>query len=170
MRRGGGKQKGSGFERLVCKALSLWITQGRHDDRFWRSALSGGRASVQFKKGKKNRTQVGDITAIHPDGHILTDKVVIECKHVRDLNLTAAILSQRGLLYLFWLELCKQARQVRRQPMLIARQNKQPTFILISAEGADAIDIDYECWASFPEWPFQPMVFPFAPIEKMGEA
>ena len=53
MRKGGGKAKGSSFERLICKELSLWITGGEHQDVFWRSAMSGGRSTVAMKKGDK---------------------------------------------------------------------------------------------------------------------
>ena len=63
-RPGYGKQKGSGFERTICHELSMWISHGKHDDLFWRSSMSGGRATVMFKKGGQNRTQNGDITAI----------------------------------------------------------------------------------------------------------
>ena len=36
--------KGSEFEREMCKCLSLWWTDSKRDDVFWRSAQSGGRA------------------------------------------------------------------------------------------------------------------------------
>ena len=37
MRSGGGKQKGSAFEREICKKLSLWFTENERDDIFFRS-------------------------------------------------------------------------------------------------------------------------------------
>ena len=48
---GYGKQKGGEYERTVCKKLSLWVSNGTRDDIFWRSAMSGGRATLQRKKG-----------------------------------------------------------------------------------------------------------------------
>src|ERR1700726_4969976 len=80
MRSGGGKSKGSGFERQVCRQLSLWITHGRHQDTLWRRGLSGGRGAVNRKLGIGNRTQCGDISAVSPEGHKLTDLFVVECK------------------------------------------------------------------------------------------
>src|SRR5215216_6431446 len=38
--------KGPQWEREVCRALSLWVTNGERVDVFWRSAMSGGRATV----------------------------------------------------------------------------------------------------------------------------
>jgi len=122
-RRGSGsKQKGGQFERQVCKQLSLWMSRGMHDDWFWRSAMSGGRATVQRRKGKRNQTQVGDVSAIHPQGARLTDVFVIECKNVKDLALHGLFFDPPyGALVDYWRELCKVAGD--KSPMLIARQN-----------------------------------------------
>ncbi len=73
MRPGGGHSKGASFERQVCRDLSLWLTEGKHDDCFWRSAMSGGRATVRFKKGRTSRSQAGDISPISGIGEKLTD-------------------------------------------------------------------------------------------------
>lgn len=43
MRKGGGKEKGRTFEVQVAKAVSLWWTDGKDKDAFWRNAGSGGR-------------------------------------------------------------------------------------------------------------------------------
>lgn len=134
MRRGGGKQKGSSFERLVCRELSLWISSGKNEDCFWRSAMSGGRSTVAFAKGKRLATQAGDISAIHPLGSKLTDKFLLECKFYRDLNF-AGLLLKRGKLTEFWLETRRQATQYKKHPMLIAKQNNQPIIVCLSREG-----------------------------------
>jgi hypothetical protein len=56
--------KGSGFERQLCKMLSTWISEGKTDDVFWRTAGSGGRATVRAKKNKESaRSMHGDILA-----------------------------------------------------------------------------------------------------------
>ena len=75
-----GKQKGSEFERYICKTLSGWASYGKRDDLYWRSAMSGGRATVQFKKNIKNTSQVADISCIDSAGEFLTDLCCIECK------------------------------------------------------------------------------------------
>ena len=72
--------KGSGFERDVCSKLSLWWTDGRRDDVFWRSAGSGARATTRSKRGRQTVNQHGDITAVDPVGASLTDLFSIEIK------------------------------------------------------------------------------------------
>ncbi|MBM3120244.1 MAG: hypothetical protein FJ006_12010, partial [Chloroflexi bacterium] len=58
--------KGASFERDISRQLSLWWTHGERDDVFWRSSMSGGRATVRAKKGQKTAYQNGDITATDP--------------------------------------------------------------------------------------------------------
>lgn len=127
-----GKQKGASFERVVCKELSLWISGGKQKDLFWRSAMSGGRATLGFARGEKLSRQAGDISAVHPDGHQLTDAYYVECKFYRDLEL-GAFLEGRGKLARFWAEADKGARKHDRAPLLIAKQNITPTLVLVRA-------------------------------------
>jgi hypothetical protein len=126
-----GKQKGSAFERKICKQLSLWISAGKREDLFWRSAMSGGRATVGRKSGKDHAKHAGDITATDPEGHALTDAWYVECKTYKDLFIMAGMLSGTGLLAKFWRETCDQATHYKRMPMLIAHQNQQPTIVLV---------------------------------------
>lgn len=72
--------KGASFERDISRQLSLWWTHGERDDVFWRSSMSGGRATVRAKKGQKTAYQNGDITATDPIGSQLIENVVIELK------------------------------------------------------------------------------------------
>lgn len=53
--------KGGSFERLIATKLSLWWTEGKHDDTIWRSAMSGGRATVRGRKGKRTAGHSGDL-------------------------------------------------------------------------------------------------------------
>lgn len=129
MKPGGGKAKGSAFERDICRRLSLWVSNGQHVDLFWRSAMSGGRATVQRKKGVSIR-QSGDITAVAPEGHALTDRFYIECKSYRALQIDRFIFLGQGTLGRFWKETAKQARQYGRKPMLIFKQNGFPVLVL----------------------------------------
>lgn len=148
MRPGGGKQKGNAFERQVCKDLSLWISNGKRDDLLWRSAISGGRATVRMKKGKNTAHQAGDICSVHPDGHKLTDKFFIECKAYRDLKAAALLFAGEGTIAKFW-KICKeQAAQHGKLPMLILRQNQQPVVVVLTALGHGHIPQRKMC--SFP--------------------
>lgn len=138
MRVGGGKSKGSSFERLVCKELSLWISRGKNEDLYWRSAMSGGRSTVAARRGKRLASQAGDISCVHHTGSALTEKFLIECKSYRDLNF-AALLKRKGKLAEFWLETRKQAVKYQKLPMLIAKQNQQPIIVCLSQEGQLAL-------------------------------
>jgi len=138
MRKGGGKSKGSAFERDVCVRLSLWTSYGQHEDVYWRSSMSGGRSTVAFAKGKRLATQAGDICAINPLGHAFTDKFLIECKNYKDLNFTG-LLTEKGNLVKFWSKAKEQASQYKKLPLLIAKQNQLPAVVLLSREGAEEL-------------------------------
>jgi hypothetical protein len=125
------KQKGSSFERKICVQLSLWVSNGKDKDLFWRSAMSGGRATVAGRKGDILKRQCGDVCSVSPNGHKLTDQYYVECKHVRSLQVHNFLL-RRGLLYAFWQETKKQARIYNRAPMLIAKENNFPVLVLFS--------------------------------------
>lgn len=132
MRAGSGKAKGSSFERVICKDLSLWVSGGARDDLYWRSAMSGGRATVAKKKGKSLAHVSGDICAVHPDGAVLTDRYFVECKHYKDLAYRAFLLSGSGAIATFWDKVREQAHSHGKQPLLILKQNQCPTVVLIN--------------------------------------
>lgn len=133
MKKGGGKGKGSAFERTICVALSQWVTKGRHKDVFWRSSMSGGRATIHVKRGDKNR-QAGDIAAVAAEGHDFTDTFFVECKHVRNLSIQGFFLTGTGPLAKFWNKVKRQARDHGKHPMIIARQNLYPTLLITSRD------------------------------------
>ena len=125
------KAKGSGFERLVCRKLSLWVSQGKNEDLFWRSSLSGGRATVAQRKGRNVR-QAGDICAVSPEGHVLTDVYFVECKNYRNLGIGHFLVADRGPLVKFWKIACKEAKKYNRKPMLIAKQSGLPVLVVVN--------------------------------------
>lgn len=136
MKPGKGKSKGSGFERLVCHKLSLWISKGEREDLYWRSAMSGGRATVMARKGSANTTQCGDISAVDPLGHPLTDKFLISCKFYRDLKIAGTVLgTSKGGLHAFWIECVGESKQFKKLPMLIAKQNNTAPFVCLDDAG-----------------------------------
>lgn len=125
------KAKGSKFERDVCKALSLWISEGQRQDLFWRSAMSGGRATVAHKNSAALlRAQCGDICAVDPLGNVLTDDLYFECKHLKQLSFDGLVKSNRGQgsLIQIWRETQKQSARYDKFPVLICRQNGYPTL------------------------------------------
>lgn len=130
MKRGGGSQKGANNERKVCRLLSLWVTHGKREDVFWRSAMSGGRATVAKRKGKMLASQAGDISAVDEAGHILTDYFYIETKHVKSVALDRFIVTQTGPLVKYWKTANLEARSYGKSPLLIVKQNMLPTLLL----------------------------------------
>lgn len=128
MKPGHGKQKGSSFERKICTMLSLKVTDGKRKDVFWRSSLSGGRATIH-KKGEVR--QAGDICAVAPEGHAFTDRYYLECKHYRNLLIDRFLIERKGPLEKFWKVACREAKKYHREPVLIAKQNNRPIIAVI---------------------------------------
>jgi hypothetical protein len=134
-----GKQKGAAFERSVCQRLSLWVTDMRREDVYWRSAMSGGRATLKSRKGTgiKYDSQQGDICAVHKAGHALLGAFVAECKFYADLGIEAAAFGDMGKIGMFWEELedqCSKCHSLR-LPFLVAKQNRKPELLLTNKLG-----------------------------------
>jgi hypothetical protein len=130
LRSGGGKSKGAGFERQVCQQLSQWLSGGARKDLLWRSAMSGGRATLGLRKGEKHLSQGGDVSAIDPLGAVLTAKFCIEIKFYRDLGLGPFWLGY-GTLAKFWERAQEDASKYGKEAMLIAKQNQFPTLVIV---------------------------------------
>jgi hypothetical protein len=79
-KKGSGQRKGSSFERAICKRLSLWWTNDKRDDIFWRTSGSGARATTRSKQGRSTKNQYGDVQAVDPIGQPLIDLCAIELK------------------------------------------------------------------------------------------
>jgi len=133
-----GKQKGAAFERECCKKLSLWLSKGQRDDLLWRSAMSGGRATIALARGRQAANQAGDISTVSAFGAVLVDRFVIECKAYRDLNMFG-LLTGRGNLCDFWEILRSQAEEAKKNPMLIAKQNQRPVILLLDDRGTSLL-------------------------------
>jgi len=74
------KGKGSSFERDIARMISLWFSEEKSADWFWRTQSSGGRATQLRKTGKMLTKQFGDIVAVEKEGEPLTDKFCFELK------------------------------------------------------------------------------------------
>lgn len=96
--------------------------------------MSGGRATVSNRKGVTVR-QAGDITAVTPEGHALTDAYYVECKHIKKLNLEAFCLTGKGTLGGYWRVAVREARKHKREPMIIARQNFTDDLVITRPSG-----------------------------------
>jgi hypothetical protein len=137
MKRGGGNAKGSAFERWTCEKLSRLVDPEGKETHFWRTSMSGGRSTLQRRKGVKNEAQLGDIACItkHKQAQHLTKLFLIECKHLKRLDLEGSLLKGRGRLHRFWAKLAEEAEATDRHPLLIAKQNNFGTLLLSSHMG-----------------------------------
>jgi len=146
MRPGGGKAKGAEFERSVCKRLSMWISKGKRDDLFWRSAMSGGRATIGKASGTDRDAQVGDVSAIS-DGGPFTDLAaafvsnhIVECKSVKDYQLDLSLFEGRGVIANA-IEQCRLATRVK-SPFVILKQNRGREIVVFTAQAErESVDI-----------------------------
>ena len=142
MKKGTGKAKGGSFERSVAKSLSLWLSNNTNDSVFWRSAMSGGRATLGEKEGNLRKTQSGDLSAIHSLGESFLDTFYVELKFYKDLNIESFLLNNKGNLAQFWKEAVVEAAKYSKIPLLIAKQNRKPVLIITTLEGAEVFDLD----------------------------
>lgn len=89
--------------------------------------MSGGRATVH-KLGDVR--QAGDICAVAPEGNYLVGQFYFECKFLRDLAIARFVIEHKGPLARFWTKTQQEAKKHDRQPVLIARQNRLPAFVV----------------------------------------
>jgi len=139
-RRKNSKQKGSSFERQICKELSLWWSDGEDPDVFWRSPGSGS-----WARGKGSEAPGwGDVVALKPEGELFTSHVVVEIKRgYGDLDSISANSKETGKLVRFLKNLehicLEEAR--KRFPVLIYKKDRSPTMICIPLELARIAEI-----------------------------
>jgi hypothetical protein len=79
-KRKGDPKKGSAFERDFARKLSLWWSEGKADDWFWRLGGSGGRATNRAKSGRNTANGYGDIAAQCPEAQRLLNIATFELK------------------------------------------------------------------------------------------
>ncbi len=138
-----GKLKGGQYERDISVGFSKWASLGEREDLFWRSAMSGGRATVARKIGTILSSQSGDLSATHSSGQPFLDHFFCECKFYKDLNY-AGILTGTGLLVQFWKSTVIEANNYKKHPMLIAKQNQKPTVIFLQVRGLRLLRLHIE--------------------------
>ena len=135
MKPGQGKNKGSAFERDVCRLLTQWITGSLRPEIFWRSASSGAQHTQMRKHGKESRMP-GDIMANGSEGSWLTDAYVIECKYYKTFSWDA-IFKNQGEILEWWKQVCRDAEESGKKPMLIFKKNNYPIYMAV--DGNDDI-------------------------------
>jgi len=126
------KEKGNRYERLITKDLSLWWSNGKSKDIFYKTQSSGGRATIRQKRKneKKLIRQYGDIAASDPDGELFISVFCIECKHYKDVNFWGLMTDSKGGLLSFYEQNIKDSSSCNKLPLCIIRQNYKPILCI----------------------------------------
>jgi hypothetical protein len=135
--------KGGRFEREISRALSLWMSSGIDGDLLWRSSASGARAT---RRGDQSLSHAaGDIAAAKPGGWVFIKRFYVECKHYKDLQIPQFVSHGKSRLGNFWTVARQAALSYHRRPLLVARQNRLSTLIVMEPD-------TWEDFAMQPHW------------------
>ena len=132
MRSGGGKNKGSSFERDICRKLTKFVTGSEKPEIFWRSASSGAKATQDAKSGVKGHMG-GDIVSVQDSqGMWLTEKFSIECKSYADFFFDHLFTPGKGQIWKWWDQCRRDADDANKRPMLIFKKNRSPIYVMLA--------------------------------------
>lgn len=147
--------KGGDFEREIARDLSLWWSDNKRDDIFYRSHSSGGRFTMRRKTGKDTAGQGGDITASDPIGEPLTKNWSIEIKTGYGTKTPTGInrwdildfidsKQKEPVLEKMWVQCTRDAELTNRTPILIFRRNGRTPCIMMET----AYELKLQEWFS----------------------
>ena len=136
MKNGGGKAKGSEWERHTGRSLSLWLTNNERKDIFSRNVLSGGTFTLAESKGARSSHMPGDLMAAHPLAFRFLERFSVECKHLASIGLEAHFWDPKGGKDLGEIiQLAKrQAASIGLEYMLVARQNHRDPLVFVNGD------------------------------------
>ncbi len=141
---GYGGKKGAAYERTLCVMFSLWISGGTREDLLWRTAMSGGRATIKRRKGKSADSQAGDIGSVDPMGDWMVSTFLIEAKRYhsfewhRDVAEPTTATSQKATkrpLEIFLHTREEATKSGRLAPMVVLRGDRCPDLVLTTGKG-----------------------------------
>ncbi len=140
MKAGGGKRKGSKFERDIAKRLGLALFNDA--DSFVRTPGSGALATI---RKSTNVPFGGDIMQVKHFNEY-TMPYSIECKHYKQFDIyNLLVRNKKSLEYKAWEQCVRDARKNNLNPLLIYRANNRPIYT-VSEQGEDSIAPDIEYW------------------------
>ena len=134
--------KGANFERDMCRTLSLWWSEGKRDDVFWRSAGSGAMAKTRSKSGKGTSGQYGDIHASDPEGLPFLEAFTIELKRgYNDVTLSHMLDKPDSAAVQIWERFYQQVYEDHLNAgsmswMLICQRDRRKALVHISQHSA----------------------------------
>lgn len=125
MKTGGGRYKGFGFEREQSRSLSLWVSDNKDKDLFWRNPTSGSRAS-----NSKVTIHYGDISlAKHTlESEEFIKSFSVEVKRYKTLDLLGGWLNENSDLGKWWVQ-CVSNTPKELHPLLIVKPDRKPTLM-----------------------------------------
>ena len=132
MKPGGGKVKGSAFERWVAKELSLWCSGGKSSGLFWRTHSSG-----MLGTRNKMKQEYGDIMAVGEEGAPFVRKYNIECRHSKSIRISDLIYKDNSGVHMFIQEGLQNARLSGRIFIGFVKESNKEVLVII-----DYYDID----------------------------
>jgi len=136
-------KKGGGYERNMCKLLSVWFSSSilneRREDIFWRTAGSGARATVRKKIGLDTANACGDVGALHEAGSKFIDICNIELKRgykeISVLNIIDSVERKNAAppIILKWFNktIEEAINHGRKHPILIFRRDRKVSCIVL---------------------------------------
>ncbi len=128
------KEKGSGFEREMCRRMSLWLSGGETDDLIWRNKGQPNRRI----KGVRRLEQFGDAHSTDPRSEWFIKHFNLECKFYKDLDVLELLdkPEKKGReIFSFWEQACRDAKDSGdRVPMLIMKRNSAEITISLPFE------------------------------------
>ncbi len=142
-------EKGSSFERKICKEFSLWysghILNENRNDIFWRTSGSGARATVRSRIGLSTSDSYGDIQAIHTCGKVFTEKFLIEIKrgYSNQICVLCFIDSKNTNIIQKWLDKATKELNIskRKEVLLIFKRDRKETCICLSKNVFDLLKV-----------------------------
>lgn len=146
------KNKGNNFEREISKKLSLWWSENKRDDIFWRTQSSGAFYTIRKKFGKQLSTQYGDIQAIDKDGQPFLECVCIEVKRGYNIDFFDFLSKKKSKFQIF----LNQAKNLDKQPVLIYKKDRKKTIIFFEK----TLFLKMQDFFSSPNFPYILMFFP----------
>lgn len=144
-----GVGKGGSGERFVARALSRWITGKSTPEVLWRSAMSGGKATLN---GVKRHTMAGDFVAIDDRAIFLTKVAVLDAKNRKTANVldflplaaedmdchkiskgakTKGKKLWKDTIYCWWIKLCEEAREAEKIPILVFKRHRSKRWYVV---------------------------------------
>jgi hypothetical protein len=133
--------KGGDFERLISREISIWWSEGKREDIFYRSNASGARFTQRKKAGKDTANQAGDLSFTDSEGEPLIQAFNFELKTGYGTKTKSEITrwdaldfidsqQKEPILLKMWNQCCRDAKLTKRIPCLIFRRNGRSPCIV----------------------------------------